>query len=76
MADAHGSGPCVGNNMRVQVPSPALKKTSNLRLDVFLMSYDFICFFRFLFSYILISASCKYSEIIAKFSTSTIPILA
>ena len=24
MADAHGSGPCVGNNMRVQVPSPAL----------------------------------------------------
>ncbi len=26
MADAHGSGPCVGNNMRVQVPSPALKK--------------------------------------------------
>ena len=25
MADAHGSGPCVGNNMRVQVPSPALE---------------------------------------------------
>ena len=25
MADAHGSGPCVGNNMRVQVPSPAAK---------------------------------------------------
>ena len=24
MADAHGSGPCVGNNMRVQVPSSAL----------------------------------------------------
>ncbi len=24
MADAHGSGPCVSNNMRVQVPSPAL----------------------------------------------------
>ncbi len=23
MADAHGSGPCVGNNMRVQVPSSA-----------------------------------------------------
>ena len=31
MADAHGSGPCVGNNMRVQVPSPAYKKQqSNL----------------------------------------------
>ena len=28
MADAHGSGPCVGNNMRVQVPSPAYKKTA------------------------------------------------
>ncbi len=27
MADAHGSGPCVGNNMRVQVPSPALDST-------------------------------------------------
>ena len=25
MADAHGSGPCVGNNMRVQVPSSALE---------------------------------------------------
>ena len=24
MADAHGSGPCVGNNMRVQVPYSAL----------------------------------------------------
>ena len=24
MADAHGSGPCVGNYMRVQVPSSAL----------------------------------------------------
>ena len=28
MADAHGSGPCVGNNMRVQVPSPALDLSS------------------------------------------------
>ena len=25
MADAHGSGPCVGNNMRVQVPSSAFE---------------------------------------------------
>ena len=24
MADAHGSGPCVSNNMWVQVPFPAL----------------------------------------------------
>ena len=24
LADAHGSGPCEGNFMRVQVPSPAL----------------------------------------------------
>ena len=29
MADAHGSGPCVGNNMWVQVPSPAYKKPKN-----------------------------------------------
>ena len=27
MADAHGSGPCDSNIMRVQVPSPALLST-------------------------------------------------
>ena len=33
MADAHGSGPCVGNNMRVQVPSPALCFIERLRIQ-------------------------------------------
>ena len=33
MADAHGSGPCVGNNMRVQVPSPALCFYERLRIQ-------------------------------------------
>ncbi len=41
MADAHGSGPCVGNNMRVQVPSSAfeMKKSSRLQsLELFFIS--------------------------------------
>ncbi len=33
MADAHGSGPCVGNNMRVQVPSPALAFLERLQFN-------------------------------------------
>ena len=35
MADAHGSGPCESNLMRVQVPSPAQeKRTLNVRFFV------------------------------------------
>ena len=34
MADAHGSGPCVGNNMRVQVPSPALVFLERLQFNI------------------------------------------
>ena len=40
MADAHGSGPCVGNNMRVQVPSSAL--IIRLRSATALWSYFFV----------------------------------
>ncbi len=33
LADAHGSGPCDSNIMRVQVPSPALKhEEANFRI--------------------------------------------
>ena len=42
MADAHGSGPCVGNNMRVQVPSSALsekEKPKALSLRLFLFTH-------------------------------------
>ena len=40
MADAHGSGPCVGNNMRVQVPSPAYKKQQS---NLLFFSVLFLC---------------------------------
>ena len=38
MADAHGSGPCVGNNMRVQVPSSALD------LQLFMRNHEELVF--------------------------------
>ncbi len=41
MADAHGSGPCVGNNMRVQVPSSA-RKDQLERADPFLFNRKFL----------------------------------
>ncbi len=81
MADAHGSGPCVGNNMRVQVPSPALKNPTEIPSDFFYFSnhnknYIEPCFFCLLFSYIKTSALCIYSAIVACCSATKIPILA
>lgn len=36
MADAHGSGPCGGNTLRVQVPSPA-RRVSKEEIERFLL---------------------------------------
>ena len=48
MADAHGSGPCAGNSMRVQVPFSALASS---RLESFLQTTFFIfCLHLFLCS--------------------------
>ena len=45
LADAHGSGPCDSNIMRVQVPFPALKK-AKLYLAFFVIITDFIQLFQ------------------------------
>ena len=35
LADAHGSGPCGSNTLRVQVPSSARSKSSNVCIQAF-----------------------------------------
>ena len=47
MADAHGSGPCVGNNMRVQVPSSALNKK---RVSTLCRPFSYLVWKRLLFT--------------------------